>query len=97
MVHNLKIDFDNNYDIEHISEDLRNSDFATILKDGSQVPLYLQISNQSHELLPDVYNPGFGPLKGNRIDDLAELPHQDYSVKVGQGYTLSNRGGISNT
>lgn len=79
MVLNLKINFDNSYEIQHISQDLRNSDFTTILKNGIEVPLFVQISTQAHELLPDVYNLGFGPLKGNTIDDRAELVHSDYS------------------
>jgi hypothetical protein len=40
----------------------------------------VEISNETHELLPDVYNLAFGPLDAKgRINDKAELPHKDYS------------------
>lgn len=76
----LKIDFNNLYDIEHISEDLRYSSFHTALNAGGQLPLAVKISNQSHALLPNVYNLSFGPLNAKgKIDDKAELAHTDYS------------------
>jgi hypothetical protein len=79
MVQNLSINFENVYDIQGISEDLRSSTFNTSLKNGEVTPLYVQIDNKPHALLPDVYNIGFGPLKNGRIDDRAELSHSDYS------------------
>lgn len=76
----LKIDFDNLYEIENISEDLKFSSFNTLLHNGREIPLNVRISNQSHALLPNVYNLSFGPIntKG-KIDDKAELKHVDYS------------------
>ena len=76
----LKIDFDNLYDIDDISPDLKLSKFKTTLENGNKVPLVVKISNQSHALLPNVYNLSFGPLnpKG-KIDDKAELTHGNYS------------------
>ena len=79
MAINFKIDFTNKYQIENISEDMRESTFTTILQGGQQVPLYVKIDNKSHALLPDVYNLSFGPLRNGRIDDKAELSHADYS------------------
>lgn len=74
------IDFDNLYEIGNISTDLRESDFTTSLKNGKAVPLSVRISNQSHALLPNVYNLAFGPLNGKgRINDKVELTHTDYS------------------
>ncbi|WEK34935.1 MAG: hypothetical protein P0Y53_20800 [Candidatus Pseudobacter hemicellulosilyticus] len=75
-----KIDFDNLYEIEHISPDLKLSSFHTELDTGDVVPLVVKISNQTHALLPNVYNLAFGPLnpKG-KIDDKAELAHHNYS------------------
>jgi len=76
----VKIDFSNTYEIQVISTDLRNSSFNTILEDGSSTLLMVEISSESHELLPDVYNLAFGPLnKRGRINDKAELTHKDYS------------------
>ncbi len=75
MILNLQIDFDNSYNIQYSSEDLRNSLFTTVLDDGKEVPLYVQISSQSHELMPNVFNLGFGPLKGNRIDNTYKKKH----------------------
>jgi hypothetical protein len=80
MALNLKIDFDNKYETDSISGDLRESSFTSLLSDNKAVALQVSISNQAHELLPNVYNLAFGPLKANgRIDDKAELTHRDYS------------------
>jgi len=79
MVRDLKIDFDSRYEVFDISGDFRNCEFTIVLQDGATVPLCIQISNETHELLPDVYNLAFGPMKGNRIDDKAEIAHSDYS------------------
>jgi hypothetical protein len=76
----VKIDFETLYEIDQISADLKYACFQTILQNGQAVPLVVKISNQSHELLPDVYNLAFGPLnKKGKIDDKAEISHKDYS------------------
>ena len=76
----VKIDFDNLYEIENISQDLKFSSFRTQLNNGRDVPLVVRISNQSHALLPNVYNLSFGPLNAKgKLDDKAELTHSDYS------------------
>lgn len=80
MAANLKIDFKNLYEIDNISEDLRISTFSTKLNNDQALPLIVKISNQSHALLPNVYNLAFGPLNSKgKIDDKAELTHADYS------------------
>lgn len=80
MAASLKIDFNNLYEIDNISEDLRISTFNTTLSSGQALPLIVKISNQSHALLPNVYNLAFGPLNAKgKIDDRAELTHADYS------------------
>jgi hypothetical protein len=80
MSASVKIDFDALYDIEQISHDLKYASFNTVLQNGKVVPLITKISNQSHELLPDVYNLAFGPLnRKGKIDDKAEISHKDYS------------------
>lgn len=80
MSASVKIDFDNLYDIENISPDLKFSTFNTALDDGRSLPLLVKISNQSHDLLPNVYNLAFGPLnRKGKVDDKAELKHADYS------------------
>jgi hypothetical protein len=74
------IDFNNLYDIDSISEDLRYTSFHTQLNNGTPVELAVRISNQAHALLPNVYNLAFGPLNAKgKIDDKAELSHADYS------------------
>ena len=76
----VKIDFDNLYEIENISQDLKFSSFRTQLNNGGDVPLVVRISNQSHALLPNVYNLSFGPLNAKgKLDDKAELTHSNYS------------------
>ena len=80
MVLKLKIDFDNTYKIDSRSADLRESIFTSILADGNTIALQVKISDEAHELFPDVYNLTFGPLKPNgKLDDKIELTHQDYS------------------
>jgi hypothetical protein len=75
-----KIDFDNLFEIDSISADLKFSSFRTTLNDGRVVPLNVKISNQHHALLPNVYNLSFGPLNAKgKINDKAELTHTDYS------------------
>ena len=75
-----KIDFDDVYEIEPISEDLRYSYFKSKLNSGREVSLSVKISNQHHALLPNVYNLSFGPLNAKgKINDKAELTHDDYS------------------
>lgn len=80
MAIGVKIDFSQTYKAFDVSEDLRTLSFETVLQDASKVPLRVDISDQSHELLPNVYNLAFGPLDAKgKIDDKAELPHSDYS------------------
>jgi hypothetical protein len=76
----VKLDFDHPYDLEPLSEDLRKSTFTTELADGTVLPLLVEISNNSHELLPAVFNLAFGPRNAKgEIDDKAEIHHKDYS------------------
>lgn len=76
----VTIDFDQVYEIEPLSADLRESMFNTELIDGTELPLKIVISNQPHPILPDVYNLAFGPVNSRGlIDDKAEIEHADYS------------------
>ena len=76
----VKIDFDNTFDIEDISPDLRIAFFPTVLRDGREVLLKIEISNEAHDLLPNVFNLAFGPQnERGEIDDKAELAHENYS------------------
>jgi len=76
----VKLDFDNPYHLDSVTEDLRMSVFRTELQDGTQIPLKVEISSQPHELLPGVFNLAFGPVNNKgKIDDKAELSHKDYS------------------
>ncbi len=80
MALNVKINFEDCYEIETLSSDLSLSRFNTILKTGEQVPLGIQISNTVHPYLPEVYNLAFGPLiEENRIDDKAKMHHENHS------------------
>jgi hypothetical protein len=76
----VTIDFNNTYEIEPVSDDLRVSKFNTELADGEEIPLQVEISSEAHELLPSVYNLAFGPTnEKGKIDDKAEIAHADYS------------------
>ena len=80
MAFNLKIDFTNRYEIQNISDDFRESIFISVLFDERNIELKVDISDQPHELLTDVYNLSFGPIKPNgRIDDKTGLNHKDYA------------------
>jgi hypothetical protein len=62
MAATLHIDFNNLYEIDNISTDLRFSTFKSSLNNGREIPLVVKISNETHALLPNVYNLAFGPL-----------------------------------
>jgi hypothetical protein len=80
MALNVKINFDDCYDIETLSNDLSLSKFNTVLKNQDQIPLGIQISNTVHPYLPEVYNLAFGPLiDENKIDDKIKLQHDNHS------------------
>ncbi|RFM28550.1 DUF6934 family protein [Deminuibacter soli] len=80
MATRVQIDFDNTYDIQPLSDDLRISMFTSELQDGSSLPLRIEISSEPHALLESVYNLAFGPLNArNQIDDMVEITHKDYS------------------
>lgn len=80
MALNVKIDFDECYEFEDISDNLSAYSFTTVLKDGSNAILSVQINGQRHHLMPDVYNLAFGPLNENgEIDDTVKLKHRDHS------------------
>ncbi len=76
----VTIDFNNTYEIEPVSDDLRVSTFNTEIAGGEEIPLQVEISSSAHELLPTVFNLAFGPInEKGKIDDKAEIAHADYS------------------
>lgn len=76
----VKITFDNTYDFEEVSTDLKIGTFKTQLVGGGEIPLRVEIDTKPHNLLPDVYNLAFGPLNNEgEIDDKIQLKHLDYS------------------
>ncbi|HEU4554364.1 MAG TPA: hypothetical protein VFS25_16070 [Chitinophaga sp.] len=79
MALNVKINFDHRYELDEVNEDLSTSSFTTVLKDGSNVQLGIQINDGMHPLLPNVYNLAFGPIVDGQIDDKAKLAHADHS------------------
>ena len=80
MANTIKINFDDVYDINTTSCEMRSASFDTELADGSKKKLMVAIRDQAHELMPNVYNLAFGPLNANgKIDDKAQIKHRDYS------------------
>jgi hypothetical protein len=80
MALNVKINFEECYEIETLTSDLSLSKFNTVLKNGEQAVLGIQISNTTHPYLSEVYNLAFGPLNdNNQIDDKAKLHHENHS------------------
>lgn len=79
MALNVKIDLENCYQIETVSNDLTSGVFTSILKDGTPISLAVQICEE-HPLLPNVFNLAFGPLnKEGDINDNIKLHHRDHS------------------
>jgi hypothetical protein len=80
MAARVKIDFENVYELVGITPDLKLGGFRTRLENGEEILLGIQVANNAHELLPNVYNLSFGPLdKLGKINDRAEITHTDYS------------------
>lgn len=93
---NVKIDLENCYKIEKVSNDLSSSVFTTILKDGTPANLAVQICGE-HFLLPNVLNLAFGPAdEDGDINDRIKLHHRDLSkafstiVSAGMRYLKEN-------
>ncbi|HEV3411114.1 MAG TPA: hypothetical protein VG101_01490 [Puia sp.] len=91
------LNFDTSYSVEKATDDLKNGFFTTDLQEGGKELLKIEISKNPHELMPGVYNLGFGPVtEDGRINDKAELPHRDYSkvfstiLFVGYRYMAKN-------
>ena len=55
----VKFNLDDVYELEEVSTDLKLSRFNTHLESGDEVPLKVKISNDSHELMTNVYNLAF--------------------------------------
>ncbi|MCF6404789.1 hypothetical protein L3C95_17960 [Chitinophaga filiformis] len=80
MANAVKINFDDVYDINMVSNEMTLASFETELTDGSKKKLLVEISPNAHELMPNVYNLAFGPSDTNgEIDDKAQIKHKDYS------------------
>lgn len=80
MALNIKVDFDNCYEAEPLSADLRLTRFETELTNDSKAAIGVLISSQAQHLLPNVFNLAFGPLDANNeIDDQAKLTHANHS------------------
>jgi len=99
MSRRVTIDFENTIGFDALSKDLKTANFKTMLEDGNPVNLKIEISNEEHELMPNMYNLAFGPIdvKG-KIDDRAQLTHKDYSavfstiLLAALGYLNKNQG-----
>jgi hypothetical protein len=80
MAVRIKIDFENVYELEEVSSDLKLGGFRTHLENGKESLLKISVSNDEHRLLPNVYNFAFGPPdRQGLINDRTELTHVDYS------------------
>ena len=80
MALNIKIDFDDCYPIKILNNSFSLSTFTSVLQTGEAVPIYINISDEPHPLIPNVYNLAFGPFGlNNQIDDKVKLCHQSYS------------------
>ena len=81
MAMNVKINFDDVYDISMPSNEITLANFETELTDGSKKKLIIKVGPQAHELMPNVYNLAFGPPDDDgNIDDKAQMNHVNYSM-----------------
>ncbi len=80
MALNVKINFDECYEIKTISKDLSFFEFNTFLINDDEVMLGIKISSESHAFLPDVFNLAFGPFNERKeIDDKVKFQHKNHS------------------
>lgn len=80
MALNVKINFEDCYEINSISNDLSLFEFNTFLINDEEVSLGIKINSESHAFLPDVFNLAFGPLNEHKkIDDKVKLHHKNHS------------------
>lgn len=80
MALNIKIDLEKTYKLEARSYYENLHSFHSTLADGKRILLGVKISDETHPLLPNVYNLSFGPLnEKNEIDDRIKLAHKDHS------------------
>src|SRR5579863_4570921 len=75
----IKINFEDTYEIENVSEDMSRFQFNTFEKSGQQIPLFVVIENNKNDFLPTVFNIAFGPRINGDIDDKAIINHQNSS------------------
>ena len=74
----IKINFDNVYRPLTISSDFSTMTFYSTQKNGSDELIFVKIAPLDHPNMPDVFNLGFGPLKGiNSFHDDVRLKHAD--------------------
>lgn len=80
MALNIRIDFENCYETEPVTADLRLIRFNSERTDYTTVQIGVLIGHQPQALLPNVYNLAFGPMDdNNEIDDQAKVAHADHS------------------
>lgn len=76
----VKFDFTDTYQVDPVSNNWKSHSFTSVLKDGSFVPLRVEISGTPHAMFPNTFNLSFGPVNSmGDIDDSAELAHKNYS------------------
>ena len=80
MALNIKIDLNDCYTRRTLYQNSLLTTFDTTLKNGDIVPIGVNISDEEHPLIPNVYNLSFGPLgPNNQLDDKIKLCHQNHS------------------
>lgn len=73
-----ELNLNDTYSIEYVNVYLTVFSFKSILKDGSQIELFVRITEHPDKYLPNVYNLGFGPLDSEgEIDDEIVLNHSN--------------------
>ncbi|MBO9151667.1 DUF6934 family protein [Chitinophaga sp. GCM10012297] len=77
----MTVNFMDVYNVEHL-EGKRVGEFEAELEDGSWGLMKLEVSEEPHEILPNVYNLAFGPVDGwGKINTHARMRYR-YRMKV---------------
>lgn len=75
----VTLNLEDTYEIISISPDLKDFQFNSPLKDGTQCLLTVRIFDNYSPFIPEVFNLAFGPLKADgSIDDTCEVTHANF-------------------
>lgn len=72
---NIDIKFEEAYNLDTITPDLRKFTFRSPVSDTEFITVYVEIESARNPFLQEFLNLSFGPEKDGEIDDFASIPH----------------------